>query len=265
MLILLLAACGPSYKVVADEGTEDLDGTSDTADTGEDEAELDELWADATLVVLSPGSGDFLPYGEAAEFEAVVYDAAGDETDFEEITWKSDVDGAWTPSGGLFEDDSLGVGTHALTATALLPNGDRLAYTVGGVLVQSPYAGIYVGTLTTTVTIEYEGTPYSVGCSGAATVTVDAEGEAVVGDADCVLALQGQEVELAFLFDLENDEGDLAGVATAEVYGYGLDYDATGAMDDEDNLAVAFTGDLFGYGTLEGSLEATRVSRDVSE
>lgn len=266
MGLLLFLGCGPSYTVIeGDTALSDLDDATDPADSGDTADSADEaMWDGASLVVLSPESGDFLPLGDDAAFEAVVYDADGQEMDFDEITWASDVDGAWTPTGAAFTDDTLGVGTHALTATARLPNGDRLAYTVGGVLVQSPYAGIYVGTLSVIATGDYNGQTISTGCSGAATITVDAEGETATGESDCLLVLGTYELDMAFLVDLDNAEGTLGGVIAADIYGYTYDFDAAGTMDEDGALSAAFTGDLFGYATIDGSVDATRVTRDVS-
>ena len=75
-----------------------------------------------------------------------------------------------TGSGLSFSDDTLGVGTHAITAEVSLPNGDRLSYTNGGILVQSIYAGTYAGLFDSTVTYD----TYSLGCAGAATLVVGA-------------------------------------------------------------------------------------------
>jgi hypothetical protein len=244
---------------VADAGLSDGDGSSGGSG-GEDTS----AWDGATLVVESPVSASFLPLGEDADFQATVYDAEGVATDFDEIDWSSDVDGSWAPVGHVFEDDSLGAGTHALTATAVLPNGNRLAYTVGGVLVQSAYAGVYSGTLTMAVAIEYDGTAYEFGCSGAATLVIDAEGEAATGGANCLLSLMGYELDTVYDFALENDDGDLSGSTGLDLTYYTLDLDTQGEVDEDGSLAGEFSGDFAGYGDANGEFTATRITRDVS-
>ncbi|MCK6516937.1 hypothetical protein L6R46_17990, partial [Myxococcota bacterium] len=102
--LLGLFACAPDYKVegeVQDTGVPSGADADSGGATDDSEAFLDEVWAGATLRVLAPASGDFLPLGEPADFEAVVYDAAGNPTDFSDITWGSDIDGAWLPTGKL--------------------------------------------------------------------------------------------------------------------------------------------------------------------
>ncbi|MFZ5480201.1 MAG: hypothetical protein ACOZNI_25785 [Myxococcota bacterium] len=263
-LLLTFLACN-EYKVVAGDDGEgaDIDDGTDTTGTPteEDYSEYD----GATLVVVSPASGDFLPYGDTSSFEAVVYDAEGNEMDFDDISWKSDIDSAWLPVGSAFEDDTLDVGTHALTATAELPNGDRLAYTIGGVLVQSAYTGVYTGEIVVNVLVDYDGTSYEVGCSGATTIVVDAYGETATGDAGCLLSLMGYELDTAYVLELENDDGELSGVAAVDLSFYQYDMETEGEVTEDGDLSGTFADDVFGYAQLDGTYTATRVSRDISE
>jgi hypothetical protein len=268
-LLVFLVACN-QYKVVAgDDGGANLDaGTTPEGTTPEGTTPEEEDWSEydgATLVVRAPASGDFLPYGEEADFEAVVISAEGEELDFDDIAWTSDVDGAWTPVGGRFGDDSLDVGTHALTATAELPNGDRLAYTIGGVLVQSAYAGVYAGELVVNVAIDYDGTTYEVGCSGSTTIVIDAYGETVDGDAGCLLSLMGYDLDTTYLLELENDEGELSGITAVDLSWFQYDMDTEGEVSEEGELTGTFSDDVYGYAQLDGTLTATRISRDVSQ
>lgn len=272
----VLFACAPETIVVkGDDGTDlDEDGvigdgvgdTDDTGaeDTGGDDVDEDAAWDGATLVVHSPASGSFLPWGETSTFSATVYAADGTATDFDDIAWASDVDAAWAIEGREVEDDALDVGTHALTATAALPNGDRLAYSVGGVLVQSPYAGVYAGTLVVDAAAEYDGTTYAAGCSGALTLVVDAYGETVTGEGGCLLSLQGYDLDTTYVFDLENAEGTVAGAASADFGWYAYDFDAAGTVSEDGALSGTFADDVYGYLAVEGAWETTRVSRDVS-
>jgi len=263
-LLLTLFACESQY-VIADN--EDLVGSDDTVgdtDTGEPEPDYS-MFDGATLVVTSPASGDFLPYEQDATFSAEVRGADGSVLEFDDIAWSSDIDDAWALSGASVQDDSLDVGTHALTAIAELPNGDRLAYTIGGVLVQSAYTGVYSGTLQITGSGDYNGTEYSAGCAGALLLVVDAYGDTVSGDAGCLIALLGYELDMAYVFDLANEEGDLAGATALDLTWYQLDIDTTGTMTEDGAINGSFAQDIYGLVQIDGEFDAARVSRDVSE
>ncbi len=262
-LFLLLAplfACQNGVKVsTGDTAGLDLDSAGDTGSGGDDTADSD--WHEydgATLVILSPASGDFLPWSEDATFAAEIHAADGTVMDFDAISWSSDVDAAWGVTGSNVVDNMLDVGTHALTATANLPNGDRLAYTIGGVLVQSPYSGIYTGTLV--IDASYD--TYALGCSGATTLTVDAYGETVTGDAGCLLSLGGYDIDTAYIFDYANDAGVLSGSSSIDLGFYQYDIDTEGTLDTDGNLEAEFTTDIAGFG-IAGTLTATRVTRDL--
>ncbi len=273
LAVLLMVLPGCSAKVIWDSGLVgetglNPDETGDTAtetgdtapvDTGPSEEELDAIWGESRLVITSPKSGDFLPFGEPASFEAHVEDVDGEIMDFDEIQWSSDIDGSWTPVGQAFEDE-LSVGTHALTAMAELPNGDRLAYTVGGVLVQAEDTGIYTGTVSIDVTVEYDGTPYTVTCIGATTITIDQAGELATGESSCTISLFGYDTDAAQDIELALDDGDLSGEVALDLSFLSYGFDATGTVSDG-ALSATWTDDVYGYATVEGTLEATRVSR----
>lgn len=262
-MVTLFLALGCSDTLLVDASDDASNAGSDpTEDTAA--AALDEEWSGARLEIENPPSATFLPLGEQSEFKAVVYGADGEPKDFPDIVWSSDVDDSWAITGADVEDDSLNVGTHALTAEALLPNGDRLAYTVGGVLVQSPYAGVYVGDLSVTASGDYNGTPISVGCSGALTMVVDAEGKTATGDAGCLLSLLGYDIDTGYLFDLENDAGDLTGTASIDLQFYQLPVDSEGSITEEGELEGSFGADVAGFVTMEASYAATRITRDLS-
>ena len=115
-------ACSPKYNVIG-------------IDTGSEEEEEEQIdYSNATLRIVSPTSGSFVPYNELSSFEAELLDKDGNPLAFDEITWTSSVDSAWDPTGLSFEDNTLDVGLHDITAQVALPNGDRVAYSVGGVL-----------------------------------------------------------------------------------------------------------------------------------
>lgn len=256
-LLLVIAGCHQSYGIQLKDTTGVVSEGSDPSVS--DPVTTDGSWEDATLVINSPRSGDFLPWGEDATFSATVYDAAGNPTDFDDITWSTSLSDAWGLEGHEVVDASLDVGTHDITASAELPNGDRLASTVGGVLVQSPYAGIYSGDITVDVTID----TYTVSCVGAVTLTVDAYGEAAVGDANCQLDLYGYPVDTAYAIDLANNDGLLEGVSTADLYITTYDFSTEGEITEDGVLSGGFTDDVYGYLGVEGVIDATRVTRDL--
>lgn len=291
-LLLSLLACGPKYQLgplesglfdtglpndppgedtahtPADTGHEDTgepEDTEDTEDTDQPEDTADDaLWGQTSLRILSPSSGAFLALGEDASYEARVYDGDGEEMDFEDIAWSSSADADWAPMGASFTDATLGAGDHVITATAHLPNGDRLAYAIGDVLVQSAWAGTYAGTLTLAVTMEYDGVPYTVGGAGGATLTIDPEGVLVTGSGECVVNLMGYEMAMTVDVDMENLEGSLDGEAAADLYIMAIDFDATGTVSEDGELEITFDDDILGYAQVSGSITATRVSRDTT-
>ncbi|MSP54238.1 MAG: hypothetical protein EXR69_01325 [Myxococcales bacterium] len=262
-LLLAASGCTNAMKVVnSDTGAGDLDSgdTAEGLDSGDTGADSDwHEYDDASLVILSPASGDFLPWSEEATFAAEVHSADGSVMDFDDISWSSDIDGAWSINGRSVQDSALDVGTHALTATANLPNGDRLAYTIGGVLVQSPYSGIYAGTLQIDLTYD----TYTFGCAGSTTITVDAYGESVTGDAACLLSVSGYDLDTAYILEYENLDGVLSGNSAIDLVYTEYDIDTTGTLDTDGNLAADFTADVLGM-TLDGTLTATRITRDLS-
>ena len=250
-LLLALSGCSPKYNVL------ELD-----SDTDEEDTDPEVNYDGATLRIVSPTSGSFVPYSEMSNFEAELLDSEGNPLEFDEITWTSNVDTAWDPMGLAFEDDTLDVGLHDLTAQVSLPNGDRLAYSVGGVLVQSKWAGTYVGTFVADV--QYDEFP--VGCAGSAILVIDPFGEVLTGNSDCVVSIGGNNLDLSFVFDVEhNGNGELDGTVAADIFGwFQVDFDANGGIDlPEENLEVEFAGNPFGDLTIDGAVAADRISLDA--
>ena len=261
MFALLLAACNDSLLI---DQTGDYNSLVGPDETDSESAALDAEWDDATLVVEAPTSATFLPLGETHTFKATVYDATGNPKDFPDITWASDVDADWALVGQEITDSTLSVGSHSLTAEARLPNGDRLASTIGGVLVQSIYAGVYVGELQITATGEYDGTPVAVGCSGPLTLVVRAEGDLAYGDAGCLISLLGYELDTTYIFDLSNDQGDLSGEAAIDLTLFQYGVETFGWLSQEGELEGDFAADVYGFLQLEGVYTASLLTRDLS-
>jgi len=258
LVIPLAAGCASSSASL-----KTLDGELSDSGMLEEEEEDFTQWDGATLDVLSPESGGFLPWEEEARFEAVITSADGETLEFEDIQWASDNDDVWGPLGGLFLDDKLDVGMHTLTATAQLPNGNRLVYAVGGVRVQSRYAGTYAGTLTINATMDAGQGPLSVGCAGSATLVVNATGEEVEGQAGCILLLQGQTIETYYVLDVQNVDGSLEGSAAVDFWGFQIPMDFAGEASTEGTVTGGFASSIMGYLDLEGLLEAERISLDT--
>lgn len=236
----------------------DTDPGTDTepGDTEPDYSEFD----GADLRITIPSSGDFLSWDEPHTYKAELRSADGSLLSYEEIYWSSDADAVWYNVGETFVDESIDVGLHNLTAEAELPNGDRVAHTIGGVLVQSEYAGTYSGLFNSDVT--YDG--LAVGCSGVANLVVEPYGELAIGDGTCLVDLLGYEVELAYLFELENFEGELVGTAAVDIFGwFEYAFDAEGFIDpSEDYMEFDFFGDV-DIVQIDGGVGADRVSLDA--
>ena len=257
MILSILLAC-QNYAVTS-IGDGDAD-TGDIDDSIEDFSEWDGAW----MEVLTPQSGDFIALDDEADFEAVVYFADGTESGFDTIQWTSDVDDGWKLIGDVLVDSSLEVGDHAITALAELPNGDRLVYTMGGILVQHEDAGTYVGNVQVDVTLSYDGADYSAGCTGAVTLIVDAYGETADGDSTCTLSLLGYDQDTSYGFVMEVDEGDVSGAAAVDLSLFEYEFTLAGAVGDGE-LSATWEDDVFGYVGLAGELSATRISRSVGE
>ena len=218
----------------------------------------------ANLRITEPGSGDRLMIEEAHTFTAELRDASDVVMPYDDIAWSSSADAAWLPTGATFSDDTLAPGMHDITAEATLPNGDRVAHTIGGVRLQSKWAGTYAGLFSSNVHTQYQNQPITVTCSGAATLMVDLLGERATGGADCVVSLNGNDVPVAYTFELTNEDGDLTGTAILDLAFAQVPFEATGTIDpDTFELNLAFGGDIPVIGTTDGTVAADRVSLDV--
>ncbi|MFK7929268.1 MAG: hypothetical protein AB8H79_13830 [Myxococcota bacterium] len=245
-LTLLLTACAGEI------GIGEIDSDSELPDVADFDG--------ATLRIVSPDSGDFLPWGEVHEFVAELRqpDGALIEADLD-VVWDSSEDTEWAPTGLIFDDGSIDVGTHALTAQVELPNGDRLAHTVGGVLVQAEEAGTYVGTFSASTS--FQNIP--VACAGASILVVDPYGTVVDGTADCVTKLGDFEIPLDFTIEADHEKGAVEGTASAQVISFPVDFPTEGTLEGE-TLDLGFDGDLLGN-SFSGSVSAKRISRDTGQ
>ncbi|MFH1468505.1 MAG: hypothetical protein ABIO70_29210 [Pseudomonadota bacterium] len=271
MRLVLLAFLAVGCRVYSNSGGVQLPDTGEEPtcgdDTGgpdtDDTGEADPVWDGAVLQMIAPESGDFLPMEDAGHFEAQVADADGNVLDWDDIAWTSSEDSDWNPVGASFDDASLRVGRHDITAQTRLPNGDRLAWTVGDVLVQSAYAGTYTGNIYVEITIEYNGTPITVSCAGATTIVVDLEGQTILGDSTCLVSLMGYDMNLALTVDATNDHGDVEGDVAVDAGFFDVPIASTGSLTEDGELSMEFADDVYGYAAVAGSVEATRISRDT--
>jgi hypothetical protein len=192
--------------------------------------------------------------------DAEVLDLNGEPLDFDGIVWTSDqVEGEPIFLGKSGEAE-LDWGIHAITATADLPNGDRLQYTVGGVRVQGRHTGVYAGNMNITISGEYQGTPIEAACVGGLDFVVDMSGEILEGSGRCTLNLI-----VIGSFDVDYDLGadvdeDAASGEVSVDFGFfplGVGWD--GEFPEVDHLIGSFEGSVF-IGAMTGEIDAHRVS-----
>jgi hypothetical protein len=268
-LLLCLAGCGPASLALDEEpGPTDGASTGWTGSPYEDpptpgtETSDTAVYDGASLRILSPVSGAFLPLEETASFAAELVAADGTPLDGAGITWTSSVDPGWSGTGEAFDDTTLDVGIHDIAAEVALPNGDRLVYVSGGVLRQSTFAGTYSGLFS--VDGNYNGLVFT--CSGVGITVCEPYGTDITGDASCLVSVLGFDLPLSFVFELENAQGVITGTAGADLFGlFTYDFPATGTLAPvSDGLDVDFTGDVpLANITITGVYEADRVSLDA--
>jgi hypothetical protein len=110
------------------------------------------------------------------------------------------------------------------------------------------------------------GTTIPVSASGGATLLVDAYGETLTGEAEAVISLYGYDMSLDFVFEGENDDGDIEGIAGLALGSwYTIELDMTGSLTEDGQMQLAFEAavDIYIALELDGSVNATRVSRST--
>ena len=276
MLVLLWTGCGADYGVEIKEGgltagvgTDTVDDNGDKEEEEEEEGLSEEeiaAFEGSMIHIVHPASGDFLAFGQDNDFEAVIETPDGEILEFEGIDWTSDVDAAWTPVGGHFEDDSIDVGAHNISAVAILPDGSRVAHTVGGVLVQHEDAGTYVGDMIISVDMEVGGTPIGTSCIGSALLVVDAYGELAQGGSSCTIDLLGYmtfEIDHNFEYDLESPTLDGNAFVKIPILDFELPFSSIGGIFNGE-VQTTWEGGLGSFADIEGTLEASRITRDIT-
>ena len=261
-----LCECEASDTGVEEEDTGELEEIEPSGEPEEEpveEPEEDQIWDEATLEILSPQPAEFIELGTETLFEAVILDTEGNSLDFTEIEWSSSEDVSWEAMGDSFYD-LLDVGQHAITAQAHLPNGDRLSYVVGGVLVQHPNAGVYSGTTSIDVTIN-NSTPIVVSCSGGVTVTINAAGEIGTGEGDCIVNINGNDIPSTYFFDLEIEDNTVGGVAILDLWLIQQSFPIEGTVENGELNASWSDSVLGNYIGVDGVLNLSRVSLHQSQ
>ena len=257
--LVALTACAPDYGVGASDGTvagtDGSDGTDGTELRPED-------FNGATLRIVSPTDGQFLPLGEPATFEAELLDANGEPIDFDEVIWTSSLDPDWEVQGLNGELTDLPVGSQTFRATVTCQRSARLD-AVGAVLVQHEDAGVYAGNMVLDAEASFDGTPITASCIGAAFLTIDAYGEAATGDSTCILSILSFSQELPHVFEFSLSDDDAEGLASVDLGFFALDFEALGAVE-EGTFEASWEGDLAGFADLSGSLDLERVTRDLT-
>ena len=271
-MILIWIACAPVTLKDTNEGAlnnvnstnqsdsgSSLASPEDTADPSLSEPELDEVWSDAQLVVISPEPSSFHPINEPTQFEALIVDENGNQLEFEDINWQTNADSNWTITGDAVESE-LPVGEQVITANAYLPNGDRLSYAVGGILVQHPNTGTYVGTTSIDLTINTQEQGFVVSCAGSATVSVDQMGEYGNGDSSCILSINGSDIESTYLFELLIDDTTVSGEAIVDLWLIQQGFELTGVIENGELSGTWAESVLGGYLDIAGEISLERVS-----
>ena len=244
---------------VADDDVAD-DDTSDDDDSGmpdDDDSEFD----DATLVVHSPTPGSFVPLDAPMVLDAEIFDVEGEVMDWDEIVWSTDQDEDFEYIGAYGEVEEFPVGNHVVTAQTELPNGDRLSYAVGGVLVQHEYAGVYSGTVNLSIDLELGGYPISAQCVGSIDFQVDMVGELLEGEGACVASIIGMgDIDVSLIVDGEIDGVAVAGTISIDFYGwFELPTDFEGEFTASDEMTGSFSDEIYGT-TITGEIDAHRIA-----
>lgn len=213
----------------------------------------------ATLRVSEPLSGTIVLLDEGLELHAEVISASGAAMDFDAIVWTTDQheDVLHEGRSGTTELDA---GIHAITATAELPNGDRLQTTLGGIRVQGLHTGIYSGSLNMALSGEFQGTPITTSCAGALDFVVDMHGEVMAGAGQCILSLLVLgNMDVAYDVDGDIDDDAAAGNVSLDLGFFPLDLNWEGGFAEAGELVGSFGGQLLMF-DMEGTIDAHRVS-----
>ncbi|MEZ4237127.1 MAG: hypothetical protein R3F59_13425 [Myxococcota bacterium] len=221
-------------------------------------------WDGAWIRIDSPAPDGLVPLEAPSPFEATIYGADGAPITEapDRVQWFASGDPDFEGDSLSFPGGPLELGTHEITVIADLPNGDRVAHTVGGVKSQSEVAGTYAGLFSVDGSVNN----IVLTCPGAAVMTIDPDGTVGDGEGKCLVSLLGIDVPMTWDFALLSDAGELSGEAAVNLLGF-FSYDVPmtdGTVDPAaDGLDLSFAGEVPFVGTLTAFLQAPRVSLDV--
>lgn len=276
--ILLLTACTQSAAVLIDEDTAALADTgTPVADTaigegftgGEPLAWTDEpteqdwsAYDGAYARIVSPQAGSLIPIDGTTVFEVEVRSPEGALLVPDSVIWQSSIDpdfGSDAAGAAIYETGNVDAGVHTITTLVDLPNGVRLAHSIGGVKAQHSAAGTYAGLFSVDGSVNN----IVITCTGAALLEVGDLGVSAEGDGDCLVSLLGFDVPMTWLFELENDAGVVSGTGGVDLLGF-FTYDipvTTGSVDPATGkMEVDFAGPIPFIGELSAFLEADKIA-----
>jgi hypothetical protein len=253
---LLVAGCGDDLPSQDEPGSTGSSASSEGGSSSTDSAAYDQ----ARLEILAPESASIHPLGEPLHLVARVVDPEGHALEADDVAWRTDP-GEPPRLEALEGDVDLHAGIYALTATAHLPNGDRLETTVGGVRVQARWTGEYTGDVVLAVQAQLpSGTPLVLTCQGPLDFTVSLDGtDAPVDDGACTIVVLGQSLPATYAIEMVIYPAGLVRGTVA------FSFDTpVGAFDLPIEWAGAFYDDRFSAG-LEGAVDLPFIgSADVS-
>jgi hypothetical protein len=212
----------------------------------------------ATLAISSPVSAGVYLLDEGLPLEGEVLSADGEVLDFDAIVWETDIEGEIAV--GTSEEADLNWGIKTVTATANLPNGDRLQTVLGGIRVQGRHSGIYAGNLAINLHANFQDTPITASCLGGLDFFVDMSGELLLGEeGSCTINLIVMgEMDIGYGVEANVSKDSAEGSIQINTGLIDIPVSFEGNFEDE-QLYAEFEGNAFLF-TFDGSLTANRLS-----
>ncbi|HET6584744.1 MAG TPA: hypothetical protein VFG69_14905 [Nannocystaceae bacterium] len=196
----------------------------------------------AELEVFEPETPSIHYIGDRVPLSAEVRGADGLSIGFDDIVWTAS-DYEPTLLFAADGDVELPPGIYDITATARLPNGDRLESTVGGIRVQTRWTGIYSGDAFLTLVVDFQGTPIAPQCNGTIDLVVGFDGDTVMfAGGTCSLNAIIAQLDATYEITGEFHNGVGEGTIDYDVGGLlMLSFEWTGAFTEEGFLG-GFSG-----------------------
>jgi len=233
---IVLGAAGPGALACTSDEWPLADDDESSSSAGGESTTTGAAIDGAHLEVFEPESPSIHYIGDTVPLLAEVRDGNDLPYPLDDIVWTADLDQPALLFGREGEV-ALAPGIYDITATAHLPNGDRLESTVGGVRVQTRWTGQYSGTTFMTLQVDFQGTPLAPTCNGALDVLVGFDGDTVVfEEGGCTLNAIITTFEATYMITGEFENG----------VGFGtIDYDLGGLFQLSFGWTGAFTEDGF--------------------